>query len=72
MLHPGIGSPAKEGHGAVRAGPEEAIRLKGLEKLSYKDGLMELGLCSQKRKLCGDLIAPFYYCKVTYKKKKDG
>ena len=49
--------------------PKEATMIiKGLEHLSYEEGLRELGLFSlEKKRFWGDLIVAFQFFKRAYK-----
>lgn len=41
--------PAQEIHGVVEAGPEEAIKIKGVVYLFYEERLRELGLFREEK-----------------------
>jgi len=69
VLCPGLGPQAQRCE-AFGAAPEEMI--KGLQHLSYKKRLRELGLFSlQNGRLWGNLIVAFQYLKEAYKLKGD-
>jgi len=61
MLHPGPGPSAKDSHGAVGAGQEEAkTTFRMLRYLSHKESLRKPGLFSvEKKRLWGDLTVTF-------------
>lgn len=68
---PALGFPVQEGHGPVRAGPGEAMKMvRGMEHISCEDRLWELGFTLDKRRFWGDLIVTvvFLYKKGIYKK----
>ena len=63
VLHPVLELPAKEIHGMVGVGPEEATKtIRELEHHSYKERLSKLGLFGlEKKRLWGELIVAFQY-----------
>ena len=68
-----MGPPA-QGHGPIRTSPEEGHKQdQGLEHLSYKDRLRELGLFSlEKRSPQGDLTVAFQDLRAAYRRDGKG